>query len=293
VTLYPLTDTLGNGSTGFKNLATLTVTGSASDVSGPVLVSSTVTPEALNIATGPATVKVTVRLTDQTGASAPVITVGHDSGQSQGFGSMTLTSGTAQDGVWERTVTIPQGSATGPWNVTLYPLTDTLGNGSTGFKNLATLTVTAAVAASLLDAPPVPTVTGTNKVGYTLTAAAGTWSPAPVTLNYQWYRSGAAITGATAATYKLTAADAGKTLTLRVTGRKTGYTSTAKTSAPTAITATGTLSARVPTVTGTTKVGYTLTAAAGTWSPAPVTLNYQWYRSGAAITALARPSHSG
>ncbi|WP_026538866.1 hypothetical protein, partial [Arthrobacter sp. 9MFCol3.1] len=107
----------------------------ASDVTGPVLVSSTVTPKALNIATGPATVKVTLRLTDRTGAREPVVTMGNDAtGQRQGFGAMTLVSGTTKDGVWERTMTIPKGSATGTWKVTLFPLDDTLGNSSTGFQ---------------------------------------------------------------------------------------------------------------------------------------------------------------
>ena len=68
------------------------------------MVSSTVTPKSLNIATGPATVKVTVRLTNGTGADEPFVTLGHDaSGPSQGFGAMTLVSGTAKDGTWERT----------------------------------------------------------------------------------------------------------------------------------------------------------------------------------------------
>jgi hypothetical protein len=43
-------------------------------------------------------------------------------------------------------------------------------------------------------------VTGTAKVGYRLIAVPGTWGPAPVTLKYQWYRSGVAILGVTAAT---------------------------------------------------------------------------------------------
>ena len=34
-------------------------------------------------------------------------------------------------------MTIPQGAATGTWNVTLYPLRDTLGNSSTSFQDLA------------------------------------------------------------------------------------------------------------------------------------------------------------
>ena len=128
-----------------------------------------------------------------------------------------------------------------------------------------------------------PTVTGTAKVGSTLTATAGTWGPAPVTLAYQWYRSGVAISGATATTYALTASDLGKAMTVKVTGSKTSYASTPKTSAATAAVAAGTLTAPTPTISGTKAVGYTLAAVPGTWGPAPVTLAYQWYRSGTAI----------
>ncbi|MGO4230349.1 hypothetical protein AB4Y72_15985 [Arthrobacter sp. YAF34] len=290
VTLFPLEDTLGNTSTAFQTLATLNVTGLPSDVAGPVMVSSTVTPTSLNITTGPATVKVTLRLTDQTGAREPVVTLDNDAtGQSQGFGAMTLVSGTTRDGTWERTMTIPKGSATGIWKVMLFPLDDTLGNTSTAFQTLATLNVTATLPG--LKAAPTPTMSGTAKVGSTLTALPGTWSPAPVALAYQWYRSGVAITAASLPSYKVTASDIGKTITVRVTGRKAGYTTTSKTSAPTAAVTTGTLKAPTPAVSGTTKVGITLTATPGTWSPAAVALAYQWYRSGVAITAASLPSY--
>lgn len=78
-----------------------------------------------------------------------------------------------------------------------------------------------------------PTVSGTAEVGSTLTANAGTWTPADATLSYQWRRSGASIGGATSSTYVLTASDIGSTITVRVTGAKTGFTSTARTSDPT------------------------------------------------------------
>lgn len=145
----------------------------------------------------------------------------------------------------------------------------------------------AAVTAGTLTAP-TPTVSGTKAVGSTLTAAPGTWGPAPVTLSYQWYRSGTAITGATASTYRLTTSDQGKTMTVRVTGRKTGYTTVARTSAATTAVL-GSFTAPTPTLSGTRKVGSTLTAVPGTWSPAPTTFTYQWYRSGTAISgATAR-----
>ncbi|MFJ4171922.1 hypothetical protein ACIPY3_20635, partial [Paenarthrobacter sp. NPDC089714] len=119
----------------------------------------------------------------------------------------------------------------------------------------------------------------------------GTWAPAPVTLTYQWYRAGTAITGATAPTYKLTGADTGKTLTVKVTGTKTGYVTVTTTSAPTATIAAGVLTTAAPTITGTARVGYVLTANPGTWAPAPVTLTYQWYRAGTAITGATAPTY--
>jgi len=149
----------------------------------------------------------------------------------------------------------------------------------------------APVAAGTLTAP-TPTITGTAKVGYTLTASPGTWGPAPVTLAYQWFRSGVAITGATASTYVQTSADLGKTMTVRVTGSKTGYTTVAKTSAATVAVVAGTLTAPTPTITGTAKVGYRLTANPGTWGPAPVTLAYQWFRSGVAITGATASTYT-
>ncbi|MDT0156412.1 hypothetical protein Q9R19_02115 [Microbacterium sp. ARD32] len=82
-----------------------------------------------------------------------------------------------------------------------------------------------------LTATPTPTISGTTKVGKTLTAKAGTWAPSGVALHYRWKRNGASITGAVKSTYRLTASDAGKKITVTVTGTKTGYKTVAKTSA--------------------------------------------------------------
>ncbi|MFK0007943.1 glycoside hydrolase family 16 protein [Paenarthrobacter sp. NPDC090520] len=80
---------------------------------------------------------------------------------------------------------------------------------------------------------PTPTISGTLTVGSTLTANTGTWTTG-TTLTYQWYRSGVAITGATAKTYTLVAADQADTMMVRVTGSKAGCTTVAKYSASTA-----------------------------------------------------------
>src|SRR4051812_2204031 len=69
-----------------------------------------------------------------------------------------------------------------------------------------------------------PTITGTPQVGQTLTASTGTWnSDTTPTYTYQWQRCDtagnacAAITGATAQTYTVTAGDENKTLRVVVT----------------------------------------------------------------------------
>ena len=153
------------------SLATAPAASAASDMAGPVMVSSAVTPKALNIATGPATVKVTIRLTDRTGTDTPFLVVSHDAtGQSQGFGEMTLISGTTRDGTWQRSVTIPKGAATGAWTVHSFPDRHPR-NRSTGFQHLATLNITATLPA--LAATPTPSASGPIKVGRTLMAVAG------------------------------------------------------------------------------------------------------------------------
>jgi hypothetical protein len=74
-----------------------------------------------------------------------------------------------------------------------------------------------------------PKVTGTLKVGRTLKVSKGTWT-AHTTFTYQWYASGKAIKGATKWSLKLGKAQKGKTITVKVTGRKLGYTTVTKTS---------------------------------------------------------------
>ena len=80
-----------------------------------------------------------------------------------------------------------------------------------------------------------PTIGGKPKVGSTLTAHHGNWGPGSVSFAYQWLRSGTPIAGATSQTYLLTSADLGSTLSVVVTGSKTGYNSASVTSAATGV----------------------------------------------------------
>ncbi len=101
-----------------------------------------------------------------------------------------------------------------------------------GLSSAARTSSAATVAPGAIVAPR-PRVTGTAKVRKLLTAVPGTWRPSGVTLSYQWLRSGKVIRGATKATYKLTKADRGKAIAVRVTGHKVGYSTTSVTSART------------------------------------------------------------
>ena len=146
-------------------------------------------------------------------------------------------------------------------------------------------------ATAALTATAVPKITGTVKVGSTLTAVPGAWGPAPVALAYQWSVGGVGVAGATSKTFLLPSSSAGKTVTVTVTGSKTGYTTVKKTSIATPAVARLVLaSTAVPKITGIVKVGSTLTATPGVWGPVPVTLTYQWSVGGVAVAGATLPT---
>jgi hypothetical protein len=80
---------------------------------------------------------------------------------------------------------------------------------------------------------PVPKVIGKAKVGKTLVVKARAFKPS-AKLKIQWYRGSKAIAGATSVRYKVTKADKGKRLSVKVTANRAGYLQTVKASAKTA-----------------------------------------------------------
>jgi hypothetical protein len=75
-----------------------------------------------------------------------------------------------------------------------------------------------------------PTITGTARVGATLTAVPGDWTDG-VSFSYQWLRNGTAIPGATDGSYTVVKADAKQKLSVKVTGTKLGFVTANTTSA--------------------------------------------------------------
>jgi uncharacterized repeat protein (TIGR02543 family) len=143
--------------------------------------------------------------------------------------------------------------------------------------------------AKTFTSAPNPTVSGTVKVGKTLTANAGEWSP-KADLKYQWYAGGKAISGAANATYTVKASDLGKKIRVAVTGSLAGYATLTKTSKDTAAVKTDFAKSPKPKISGSAKVGKKLTVKVGTWSPKP-SFSYQWYAGGKKIPKATKATY--
>lgn len=130
-----------------------------------------------------------------------------------------------------------------------------------------------------------PTISGTPQEGSTLTASNGTWSNSPTSYAYAWSQCDkngdncTAISGATDNTYKAQTADVGHSLRVTVTAKNADGSASSQ-SAPTAVVSNAAApgNTAAPTVSGSTQVGSTLTAANGSWSGSPSGYTYAWSR---------------
>lgn len=132
-----------------------------------------------------------------------------------------------------------------------------------------------------------PTISGTAQQGQTLTATSGSWSgTTPLAYTYQWQRcnsagsSCAAIGGATSSTQALVAADVGSTMRVLVTATNTAGSAQGTSAATAVVTAlTPPANTAAPQLSGTVRLGQTLTVSTGSWSGSPApTYGYQWQR---------------
>ena len=203
----------------------------------------------------------------------------------------------------------PHGTLTAPGAAGAVTYTPAAGySGADGFTFQATdaqgtsspATVSIVVGAEAVPAnASLPGVSGSPAVGQTLTCSNGVWSGGmPQTYTDQWLRDGAAIPGATAATYVVVAADQGHSLTCAVTGSNSGGNATATSAGvgvpaatvtpPPTVTptpfATVPTNAGLPAITGTASLGFSLSCSVGAWSGTmPQIYSYQWRRDAAAI----------
>jgi hypothetical protein len=136
--------------------------------------------------------------------------------------------------------------------------------------------------------PGTPVVSGVVRVGETVTASAGEgWGPGPVSFAYQWLRDGLPIPGAATADYVVAPEDAGRALSVRVTGALPGYEPASATSAATT-TAFGALVTTTPRLSASNGT-YTVD---GVSAQVPVSVAYQWFRDGVPIGGATGASYT-
>ncbi|WP_182525362.1 family 78 glycoside hydrolase catalytic domain [Nocardioides dongkuii] len=194
--------------------------------------------------TGDGEHEVTYRATDDAGNASAVrtATVAIDATAPQT--TMAATRGAGVEGADSATVTFAATDATsgvastvyrvdgGEWaavgdepvrvegfgeHVVDFASTDVAGNPEPVRTQTVSLADVDAVAALV-----VPQVTGAARLGLTLTATPGSWNTKGLSFDYQWLRGGSPVRGATGSTYRLSAADLGKRLSVRVTAAKPG-----------------------------------------------------------------------
>ena len=130
-----------------------------------------------------------------------------------------------------------------------------------------------------------PTITGSPRVGQTLSSSQGEWGEGPTAFFYQWLRCDgtgdncAPVAGATQPTYALTAADLGARIRVEVVASNADGSSPAKRSGATkAVRVAVPMLLTPPSISGSAIEGRTLTANPGTWSGTPTSFTYNWKR---------------
>jgi hypothetical protein len=189
-----------------------------------------------------------------TQASEYVIDIDPMSGTTHNPAAVT-TAGTR----WAPTTLLPTGAYS--WNVKAYDAAGGLIGSVTAPRTFYVDGAITAVSPVFISAQD-----GTA-VGKTLVSTPAVWSPADVSVTYQWLRNGSTISGAITPTYTLTVADFGKDLSLRVTAKRAGFTDGMSVSNTLTGTAGGALVATTaPLVSGTAMSGSALHVSQGTWS---------------------------
>jgi len=156
---------------------------------------------------------------------------------------------------------------------------------------LAALTATSAAAPAVApNNTSEPTVSGTPRVGQVLRTTRGEWTGTePISYEFRWFRCEGAgapdasncrrISNADNATYVLRQADAGFRIRSQVIARNDDGRDTATSNPTPVITSARPFNTTEPSISGTARVGSTLTANRGQWGgDEPITYTFVWLR---------------
>ena len=151
----------------------------------PKLESLSYSPASVDVTDGAQSVTVTVRITDSGGAAGGYLyfrNVINEQNHDTALGYFSLTAGTAQDGTWQTTITVPAGAPPGSWQY-IGHLEDTSSN-SIAFGNefySQNLPPMAPGSLTVTDGPtPEPTATASPTIEPTASPTSSpTVSPSP------------------------------------------------------------------------------------------------------------------
>ncbi len=171
-----LEDAAGNATPGAVTLARFTVFSFGFDTFAPKLVSSSIEPASVDVTSAPATVLVTLHITDDyTGTRVPTVDVTlPDGSETRSVGDGRFLSGDVLDGMWAVPIIVPMNVASGAWTLTLRPLRDAAGNSG---KPIALGKVTVKSAAPVTPQTPATPATPKPAAGTGPAPAAGAAAP--------------------------------------------------------------------------------------------------------------------
>jgi hypothetical protein len=154
------------------------------------------------------------------------------------------------------------------------------------------------VAAGVLVVTGDVTVSGSAKVGQTLSATSTVaTSPASDAPTGQWFRGTEPVAGATAATYVLSNADAGSQISYTEARTKTAYETVTTSSTPTEKISGGFITVADPVITGRPVVDQVLSARVSAVDPADATTSFAWFvggqQAGTGADYAVKPSDVG
>jgi hypothetical protein len=151
-----------------------------------------------------------------------------------------------------------------------------------GGHGSATSAVTRVVLPAVPQDSTAPGITGSAQQGETLNASNGIWKNNPTGYSFAWedcIGSGTnctAISGAKSSTYKLTAGDVGKYVSVTVTASNLGGQTPVTSASVGPVLPPAPVNTTAPSVSGTAEQGKTLTVTNGSWSNAPTKYSYAW-----------------